>query len=129
MNKLFLSLSTVAVLITATGCTTTAGNQSLAKESAVDFKAKVVEGKTTRSEVIAMYGLPMSKNYDNGNEVAHYAFSKLTPNATNYIPVVNWFVRGATGFTRSMTIVYDDAGVVKKATLDDSALGVKSGVQ
>ena len=68
--KKVLCLVGVAVLLG--GCAT-AGNKAIGETSASAVEAKVIEGKTTKPEVLAAYGVPSRKSFtDGGSETENF---------------------------------------------------------
>lgn len=126
------NLTTAAVLALTlallTGCAST-GNESLRKETEASVSEKVVEGKTTKEEVRAMFGSPLSTSFtDGGLEIWKYELSKMSSNAINYVPYINLLASGHHGVKKELVIMFDDKGVVKKRSMSESAVNQKTGL-
>ena len=125
MKKIFMPL--VCVLALA-GCAST-GNSVLKNETEQTVGAKIIQGKTTKAEVRQMFGAPLSVNFtDAGNEVYKYSFSKTQADAANFIPFVGILVAGAHGTEKTLTVLFDDKGIVKRYSMDESAVTTKTGL-
>ena len=71
-------LPALALAFFICGCagTTPVGNKFLATASSSDLKASLVIGKTTRDEVITMYGQPYSSNTSSTGSAMSYYFAE-----------------------------------------------------
>src|SRR5690606_7211586 len=79
------------------GCAGT-GNERLRAESETSVATKIIEGTTTKTEVRGMFGSPNKTSFtDSGLEIWNYEFAKVTADAVNFIPIVNWFGSSASG--------------------------------
>ncbi|MBF0557383.1 MAG: hypothetical protein HQL08_01240 [Nitrospirae bacterium] len=121
-------LIAVFFMVTMFGCAS-AGNQSLRNETEVTVSQKVVEGKTTREEIRAMFGSPASTSFtDGGLEIWKYELANMHGDAVNYLPIVNLFGRSASGTKKELVVLYDATGIVKRCSMSESAVSVKTGV-
>ena len=102
----------LSILFLVSGCAS-AGNKQISDASTV---AKIEEGKSTKADVKALVGEPTKVNYkDNGNtEVWEYVYKRGQVRPATFIPVVGWFAGGADVTGSTLTILFDDKGVVKK---------------
>lgn len=115
-------------LVSFTGCMST-GNETLRKESETSVAQKVVEGKTTKAEIKAMFGSPLKTTFtDGGLEIFTYELSKMSADAINYVPLVGLLGGSASGTKKELVILFDDKGVVKKFSMSESPVKVKTGV-
>lgn len=126
--KKTLFLVPVVVAVFLSGCAATAGNEALKDVSQQTIDAKITEGKSTKADVQAAYGAPNKVSYDNGLEVWNYEYARATPQAVNFIPVVNLFARAADVNKKTLTVLFDDKGVVKKYSYAASQNVVKGGL-
>ncbi len=116
----------VAALAMA-GCAST-GNKVLKNETAETVAAKIHKGKTTKDEVRAMFGGPLTTSFtDNGNEIWKYEFTKAHAKAVNFIPVVSMFKSGSEGTKKELTIFFDSNGIVKNYTMSTSKVETDTG--
>jgi outer membrane protein assembly factor BamE (lipoprotein component of BamABCDE complex) len=130
MNKSKLAAVVIAgaVMMSFAGCASV-GNESLRQESESSVQTKIVEGKTTREEVRAMFGSPAATSFtDGGLEIWNYELSKMKADAVNYIPLVGLFGSSASGTKKTLVVLFDENNVVKKYTMSESPVKVKTGV-
>ena len=126
-NKLSIGLL-FAALVIFSGCAST-GNESLRKESESSIAAKIIEGKSTKDEVRAAFGSPLTTSFtDGGLEIWNYELSKMKADAVNYIPLVGLFGGTASGTKKQLVILFDDNDVVKKVSMSESPVKVKTGI-
>lgn len=127
-HKITSSVVLTAALLTFVGCASV-GNESLRQETEASVQKKVVEGKTTKAEVKTMFGSPATTSFtDGGLEIWNYELSKMKADAVNYIPLVGIFGSSASGTKKTLVLLFDDKGVVKKFTMSESPVNVKTGV-
>lgn len=102
------------------GCAST-GNKVLKKETSSTVSAKITKGETTKEQVRAMYGDPMTTSFtDSGKEIWKYEFTKTHVKATNFIPFVSMFNSGAKGTKKELVIMFDDNSIVKNFSMSSS---------
>lgn len=108
----------VIVLLTTAGCYS-AGNSSLDRADASSIDEVLVEGVTTKAEVMAAFGNPMSMSPSADGEIWMYQYTEGRARATDFIPVVNWF--GDTGKydMKQLTILFYLDGTVRSYTWND----------
>jgi outer membrane protein assembly factor BamE (lipoprotein component of BamABCDE complex) len=110
------------------GCASS-GNEALRHESSQTIANKIIEGKTTSSEVQSMFGAPTSTSFTgNGLEIWQYDFEKVSADAISYIPIVSSFGGTASGTKKELTILFDDHSVVKKVRMTEAAIKHKTGL-
>ena len=128
MKHRITSIAVALGLVSFTGCMST-GNETLRKESETSVAQKVVEGKTTKAEIKAMFGSPLKTTFtDGGLEIFTYELSKMSADAINYVPLVGLLGGSASGTKKERVILFDDQGVVKKFSMSESPVQVKTGV-
>jgi len=100
------------MFIFISGCTTT-GNKQISESGTV---AKIEEGKSTKADVKALVGEPTKVNFkDNGNtEEWEYVYKRGQVRPASFIPVVGWFAGGADMTGSTLTILFNNAGIVQK---------------
>lgn len=88
-----------------------------------------MEGKTTKAEVKVMFGSPIKTTFtDGGLEIYTYELAKMSADAVNYIPLVGLLGGSASGTKKELVILFDDKGIVKKFSMSESPVKVKTGV-
>ena len=121
----------IAILLSALclgGCASV-GNEKLRAESESTVSQKIVQGKTTKSEVRAMFGSPMKTSFtDGGLEIWNFEFSNVSADAVSYIPVVSMFGGTASGKKKELVVMFDQADVVKRFSMSESDVTAKTGI-
>ena len=128
MNKLslFFIISCSFIIIS---CGTTAGNRVLKSGTELTVDSKIIEGVTTQYELRAMFGSPYETTYtDGGLEIWKYRFDNLNADAVNYIPIVNFFTQSYSGDRKELVVLFNEDGTVKRASMAESDVSVKSGL-
>ena len=116
--KRFAAMICMALLVA--GCAS-AGNKVLKNESAKSVAAKIEKGRSTKDDVRAMFGDPMTTSFtDSGNEIWKYEFTKTHSKVTNFIPIVSLFKSGAKGKKKELVVFFDKNGVVKNYSMSTS---------
>lgn len=128
MRKITYVSALLLLVVFAFGCASS-GNDSLRKETESSISEKIAEGKTTKEEVRSMFGSPISSSFtDGGLEVWKYVLAKMSADAVSYIPIVSLFGSSTSGTKKELTILFDDKGVVKKYSMSESPVSVKTGI-
>ena len=110
------------------GCASS-GNQSLKKETESSVNQKIAVGRTSKREVRAHFGSPFQTSFtDGGLEIWTYELAKMKADAVNYIPLVGLFGSSASGTKKQLVILFDEKDMVKKFSMSDSPVAVKTGV-
>jgi outer membrane protein assembly factor BamE (lipoprotein component of BamABCDE complex) len=123
----FIALS-IAIL-GISGCSVKMGNESLENKKATDIKQLLIKGKTTKEEVKKILGEPMSTSIlANGEEMWTYMTGKASPDASSYVPVVNWFHSGSHSKVRFLYVKFDKNGIVKDYTFSSTNQHVQVGI-
>ena len=101
----------LSMFIFITGCAT-AGNKQISEPGTV---AKIEEGKSTKDDVRALVGEPTKVNFrDNNTEVWEYIYKRGQVRPATFIPVVGWFAGGADVTGSTLTVLFNDKGIVQK---------------
>ncbi|MCL2345888.1 MAG: hypothetical protein FWC58_08570 [Desulfobulbus sp.] len=109
-------------------CAASAGNMALKDETEKTVSARIVEGKTTKDEVRAMYGQPTQTSFtDGGNEIWTFRYAYATPKAVNFVPVVGIFAGGADVQSKELVVMFDKNNVVAKFSMRESQQEVARG--
>lgn len=110
------------------GCAGT-GNERLRAESETTVAAKIIEGKTTKSEVREMFGSPGETSFtDSGLEIWNYEFAKLSADAVSFIPIVNWFGTSASGTKKELVVLFDENDMVRRYSMSESDVTQRTGI-
>jgi len=128
--KKFAVPATVLALSVAllSGCASV-GNETLRAESENSVSKKIVEGKTTKAEVRAMFGSPTKTTFtDGGLEVWNYEFSNVSGDAINYVPILNMFGSSASGTKKELVVMYDQANRVKRFSMSEAQVTQRTGL-
>ncbi|MCT7606883.1 hypothetical protein [Aliarcobacter butzleri] len=121
MKKISLiATSLVLGTVLFSGCAVKSGNdklQDVTKESITDM---IKNGTSTKSEVRSKLGEPTNIDFmENGLEKWEYNHTRKVDKGINYVPVVNWFVKG-TNDTKKILVVLFDGEVVKNHSFSSS---------
>ena len=121
MRKISLiATSLVLGTVLFSGCAVKSGNdklQDVTKESVTDM---IKNGTSTKSDVRSKLGEPTNIDFmENGLEKWEYNHTRKVDKGINYVPVVNWFVKG-TNDTKKILVVLFDGEVVKNHSFSSS---------
>ena len=117
MKRHSLLIGVLCLLVALSAC----GMKSVKQGAMIDeakVKNSVVDGKTTRSDVMLEFGSP-TKTMDN-DKIFFYTWSETS---TSTIPLYG----GTTTVTKSLNILFDDNGVVKSHKITKTAEESKKG--
>lgn len=118
----------ILCMFSFSGCMSS-GNTVLKNENEQTITQKIIEGKTTQSQIQSMFGSPISKSFtDGGLEIWEYSFTEQRLTTTSYIPLVSVFSSGSKGKTKELRILFDKNSIVKKYTMADSDVETKTGI-
>ncbi len=127
MKKIAIASALLSALF-LTGCASV-GNESLRKESESSAKQKLVEGKTTRDEVRALFGSPLKTTFtDGGLEIWNYEFTNVSADAISYVPIVNLFGASASGKKKELVVLFDQNNILKRFSMSESDVTQKTGL-
>jgi len=97
------------------------GNKVLKEETSSDVQTKITKGETTKEQIRAMYGDPMTTSFtDSGKEIWKYEFIKTSSKITNFIPLVNLFNSGAKGDKKELVVMFNESSIVKNFSMSTS---------
>ncbi|MEO6562312.1 MAG: outer membrane protein assembly factor BamE [Nitrosospira sp.] len=126
--KIAKSLIGIAVITLVAGCATS-GNEKLKDHTQSSISQQITEGKTTKSQVTAALGQPVSVSFtDAGNEIWTYRHARATPQARNFIPFARLVSSAADVKTKELVIMFNKDAVVVKYTLRETEEVIKSGL-
>lgn len=116
--KRFLLLGSTAVLVASliTGCAVKTGNDKLQEVTNENIDSVIKNGVSTKTEVKSKLGGPGKIDFlNNGLEKWEYYHTLKVEKGVNYVPVVNWFVKGTDDTKKSLVILFD-GDIVKTHT-------------
>ena len=103
-----------------TACAVKSGNDKLQDVTQENILEKIQNGKSTKADVRKVLGEPTNINFkENGLEQWDYTHSRRVEKGINYVPVVNWFVKG-TNDTKKTLVVLFDGDIVKNHSFSSS---------
>ncbi len=112
----------------AAGCASV-GNEQLRNETETSIQGKIIEGKTTKSQIRATFGSPLKTTFtDGGLEVATYEFTNVSADAISYVPIVNLFGASASGKKKELVVLFDKSGFVQRYSMSESDVKQKTGL-
>ena len=118
-----ISLITTSLLLGTvlfTGCAVKTGNDRIENVTQDNILNMIEDGKSTKADVRKAFGEPRNIGFmDNGLEKWEYHHSRSVQKGVNYVPVVNFFVKG-TDDTKKTLIVLFDGNVVKTHSFSSS---------
>jgi outer membrane protein assembly factor BamE (lipoprotein component of BamABCDE complex) len=128
MKKHLLLCAAMAAAFVLTGCASV-GTESLRKETEASVSQKIVQGKTTKTEVRAMFGSPTKTSFtDGGLEIWNYDFANVSADAISYVPIVNLFGASASGKKKELVVMYDEKNIVKRFSMSEADVHQKTGL-
>ena len=116
--KRFLLLGSTTVLVASliTGCAVKTGNDKLQEVTNENIDSVIKNGVSTKTEVKSKLGGPGRVDFlNNGREKWEYDHTLKVEKGVNYVPVVNWFVKGTDDTKKSLVILFD-GDIVKTHT-------------
>lgn len=90
--------------------------------------SKLEKGVTTKSQVIALFGKPITETNHATGSTFLYIFAKTTPSPSTYIPVVNLFHSEMNTSTNSLSIDFDKDNIVTNFSNSNSDTSVQAGI-
>jgi outer membrane protein assembly factor BamE (lipoprotein component of BamABCDE complex) len=105
-----LKLLAVGLLLAVSACLS-AGTQAITD---TDTVAKIEAGKSTRADVTALLGYPITASYGKqGQETWHYTCITTYPKPGEFVPVVKAFAPNLQETTRELSVTFNQDGTVK----------------
>ena len=105
------TISLILFCLAVSACAS-AGNKQITDTAAV---AKIEEGKSTKADVRALVGEPTKVNFrDNNTEVWEYVYTRGQVRPATFVPVVGWFAGGMDTTGSTLTILFNNNGIVQK---------------
>lgn len=100
----------------AAGCATV-GNGRLVLLDEATAGTLLVPGTTTQAEVRASFGQGTVVHFQDGRETWHYIHRKGFAKGWDYVPYINLIAARIGGDEKELVILFDEAGVVKRWSL------------
>ena len=121
MKKISLIASSLVLgTVLFTGCAVKTGNDRIENVTQDNILSMIEDGKSTKADVRKAFGEPRNIGFmDNGLEKWEYHHSRSVQKGVNYVPVVNWFVKG-TDDTKKTLLVLFEGNVVKTHSFSSS---------
>lgn len=116
--KRFLLVGSTAALVASliTGCAVKTGNDKLQEVTNENIDSVIKNGVSTKTEVKSKLGGPGRVDFlNNGLEKWEYDHTLKVEKGVNYVPIVNWFVKGTDNTKKSLVILFD-GDIVKTHT-------------
>ncbi|MCD2528678.1 hypothetical protein AB7315_06785 [Providencia manganoxydans] len=127
MKKIIIASVMALSVLSLAGCANS-GNQSLKKETEQSVKAKITEGKSTKSDVKSVFGSPAETTFtDGGKEIWKYVFADVSADAVSYIPIVNLFGSSASGTKKELVVMFNGE-IVERYSMSESDHSTKTGL-
>jgi len=100
----------ILMVVCLSGCATF-GNVQITDREIV---SQIQKGETTKEGVKSLLGTPGKVTFQpNGKEVWDYVYSKARPKPSTFIPIVGLFTGGPRIQTYTLTILFDNNGIVE----------------
>lgn len=119
-NIALITASLVLGTTLFTGCAVKTGNdklQDVTQESVLDM---IKNGVSTKSDVRRNLGEPVKIDFmESGLEKWEYNHSRRVEKGINYVPVVNWFVKGTNNTNKTLIVLFD-GDIVKNHSFSSS---------
>jgi outer membrane protein assembly factor BamE (lipoprotein component of BamABCDE complex) len=111
----WLKLLTLTTLLVISACVS-AGTKAVTDG---DVVSKIEVGKSTRADVSALLGYPLTASYgEPGEETWHYAYVTTGPETTAFVPVVKAYTPSLRQTTRALAVTFSRDGTVKSLGWD-----------
>ena len=127
-SQKFIVFAVAIAVIALSGCASV-GNESLRKESEASVNKKIIEGKTSKNEVRAMFGSPNKTSFtDGGLEIWNYDFTNVSLDAISYVPIVSMFGGSSSGKKKELVVMFDKENLVKRYSMSEADVTQKTGL-
>ncbi len=117
VRSAFMLCAALALPVALGGCMSM-GSTAIEKEDAATLEQKIVRGKTTKAQVLAIFGEPLEKGTRDGREF--WAYRTTQTSTRTFVPFAG-LVTNSSGITSKDLVVYfDRAGVVQSYDLTEA---------
>lgn len=121
MKNIIIAIAISAICLS--GCAT------VGKEVPQSSVNQIEKGKTTKSEIIKIFGQPLTTYFDaSGRLVFTYMSSKVSPTAWNFIPLVNIVHSEMKTKNQFLCIVFSKNEIVENYSFTNSDTPIKYGI-
>ena len=132
MNKYKNIIAILFLSVLVTNCAS-GGNQSLVGQEPTQVESKIIKGKTTQSQVVAMYGDPMETSFTAaGTMIYNYRYDDASGlNAKTAASVLfTWGLAGykMEGTRLELVVLFDEDNVVKNYNFSTSEVDGGTGL-
>lgn len=108
-------------LIVLSGCSSTAGNQSIKNETQQSIASKIFKGQTTKQDILQQFGEPTRKTaVDSNEDMWFYSIMNSNMSAVSYIPILGLFSNGTDMKSKALTITFERDKVVSWSLSESS---------
>jgi hypothetical protein len=105
----------------AVGACASVGNDVLRTQDAKGVDQAIIDGKTTRSQVEAMYGPPNATSYASAqSEIWVYRWARSTSRPENFIPYVGILVAGNDVQKKELVILFNEQNIVTRHSMRET---------
>jgi outer membrane protein assembly factor BamE (lipoprotein component of BamABCDE complex) len=113
----WLKLPAVFVLLLISACVS-AGTRAITDAEVV---SRIEVGASTRADVAALLGYPLTASYGDQEETWHYTWVTAYPAPTALVPVVKAVTPSLWETTRKFAVTFNRDGIVTRVALDQSS--------
>lgn len=107
-KNILLAGSILAASFLFTGCAVKTGNDKLQEVTNENVDNVIKNGVSTKSDVKSKLGGPGKIDFlQNGLEKWEYDHTLRVEKGINYVPIVNWFVKGTDDTKKTLVILFD----------------------
>lgn len=123
-SKALVATSVLSLSLLFLGCATTVGNQNLTHMTSSDISSHIIKGKSTKADVTAYLGEPMSKYTNGGSEYWSYAYTKASGNGMAIIPFVGFLFERTAVNSTGLQVEFTLRGIVRDYSTSQTAMNV-----
>lgn len=128
MNKTAVLVFSLGAVIFLSGCAS-GGNQSIASQNGSTITSSIKIASTTESQVQSIFGDPAQTQYlSNGDTVWTYDYTHTSSDVKNFIPLVNIFDSGTSGYKKELVIDFGPDKTVKSYSMNKSKITTNAGI-
>jgi hypothetical protein len=117
--RFWRSAAVLAALLV--GACASAGNDVLRTQDSRAVDQTIIDGKTTRSELEAMYGTPSATSFANAqSEIWVYRWRRSTSHPENFIPYVGLLVASNDVQMKELVVLFNEQNVVVRHSMRET---------
>lgn len=114
------NIAVVPLLLGLAGCFSH-GAGALKAVTRSNVEQNLTQRKTTKQDVLALYGPPTSKEIKETGDIWKYSLVSTQISPESFLPVINLFAVSGSNQGKFLTITFDQSGVLKDYTFSESA--------